>query len=89
MLEPATITAIGGALAAVVASFAGGKSGGQNSLNGFKGEVRESFKGVNEKLDGLTKTDGAHEARLEAIERIVDRRLSPQPVLDERRVAGG
>lgn len=86
-MEPATITAIGGALAAVVASFAGGKKGGENSLNGFKEEVRGNFRGVNEKLDGLVKTDGAHEARLGAIERIVDRRLGAQPVLDERRVA--
>ena len=87
MIDPATITAVGGAIAAVGAAFFGGKTGGANSLNGFKEEVRTNFKGVHEKLDGLTRTDGSHEARLGRIETIVDRRLASQPVLDERRVA--
>lgn len=54
-------------------------------MNGFKDEVRESFKSVNGKLDVLTKTDGAHEARLGSIERIVDRRMREEDVLVERR----
>lgn len=87
MMDPATITALGVALTGVVGAFVGGKKGGENSLNGFKDEVRKGFKTVHEKLDGLTKTDGAHEERLERIETIVDRRLGTQPVLEERRGA--
>ena len=87
MIDPTTITAIGGALAATLAAAFGGKKGGENSLNGFKEEVRGNFTGIHAKLDGLTHTDGAHNARLERIETIVDRRMGTQPVLDERRVA--
>ena len=87
MIDPTTITAIGGAIAATLAAALGGKKGGEASLNGFKEEVRTNFKGVHSKLDGLTHTDGSHEARLERIETIVDRRMGTQPVLDERRVA--
>ena len=90
-MTPEIIIALGTAGAAIVAAFAGGtaggKKGGENALNGFKEEVRTNFQGVHEKLDGLTRTDGSHEARLGRIETIVDRRLAPQPVLDERRVA--
>lgn len=86
MMEPATITAIGGAIAATLAAAFGGKKGGESSLNGFKEEVRGNFGSVHSKLDGLMKTDGAHEARLETIEKIVDRRLAQEPlVLAERR----
>ena len=91
-MEPVTITAIGGAVAAIAGAIGGafgGKKGGENSLNGFKDEVRTGIATIHEKLDGLTKTDGAHEARLERIEVIVDRRLGTQPVLEERRVAPG
>ena len=87
MIDPTTITAIGGAIAATLAAALGGKKGGENSLNGFKDEVRGNFTGIHAKLDGLTHTDGSHEARLERIETIVDRRLAPQPALNERRVA--
>ena len=87
MIDPATITAVGGAIAAVGAAFFGGKTGGANSLNGFKEECRTSFTKMDEKLDDLMKTDGAHESRLARIETIVDRRLGTQPVLEERRVA--
>lgn len=87
MLSPEIITAIGGAGAAVIAAFAGGKAGGTNSLNGFKEEVRVAFKGVHDKLDVLTLRDGEHEARLGSIERIVDRRITASPVVEERRGA--
>lgn len=86
-MTPEIIIAIGTAGAAVVAAFTGGKKGGENSLNGFKEEVRGNFTGIHSKLDGLTKTDGAHEARLESIERIVDRRMSEESVTLERRSA--
>lgn len=86
-VTPDLIIAIGTAVSAVGGAIWGGKKGGENSLNGFKEEVRENFTGIHGKLDALTKTDGAHEARLERIETIVDRRLGSQPVLEDRRVA--
>jgi hypothetical protein len=69
MISPELATAIGGAAAAVVAAFAGGNSGGKNSLNGFKEEVRAGFTGVNERLDEVIETQGAHDARLDILER--------------------
>ena len=87
MIDPTVITAIGGAVAATLAAALGGKKGGENSLNGFKEEVRGNFTGIHAKLDTLTHTDGAHDARLGRIETLVDRRLGSQPVLEERRVA--
>ena len=84
-MTPELVIAMGTAVAAVVGAAVGGKKGGETAMNGFKEEVRESFKSVNGKLDGLTKTDGAHEARLGSIERIVDRRIREEDVVLERR----
>ena len=69
MMSPEMLTAAGGAVGAIIAAFAGGKSGGANSLNGFKEEVRERFDSVDERLDTLVRTDGAHEARLTVLEK--------------------
>ena len=91
-MTPEIIIAFGTAGAAIMAAFvggtAGGRKGGEASLNGFKEEVRGNFTGIHAKLDGLTRTDGEHGARLEAVERIVDRRLSDsENVASERRSA--
>lgn len=85
MISPEMLTAAGGAIGAIAAAFAGGKRGGENSLNGFKDEVRERFDSIDGRLDVLVRTDGAHEARLGSIERLVDRRVRSEPVLEERR----
>ena len=69
MIDPATITAVGGAVAAVGAAFFGGKTGGANSLNGFKEEVRGRFDSVDERLGVLTKADGMHEEAISALRR--------------------
>ena len=91
-MTPELIIAIGTASAALAGAVMGGQHGGKNALNGFKKEVqddfievKESFKGINEKLDGLMKTDGAHDERLKQIERLVDRRQESSPVFEERR----
>jgi hypothetical protein len=94
-LSVEVITAIGGALAATAgaigAAFQGGKKGGENALNGFKEETRESFKGVHSKLDDLMQTDGSHGARINALEDIterLERRVQSVPVYNERRRYG-
>jgi hypothetical protein len=89
--SPEVITAIGGALAATLGAIAGGKRGGENALNGFKEETRESFKGVHSKLDDLMQTDGSHGARINALEDIterLERRVQSVPVYNERRRYG-
>lgn len=69
-MTPEIITALGGAIAAVAAAFVGGKSGGANSLNGFKDEVRTNFQGVHAKLDTLEENGTRREVRLETLEKI-------------------
>ena len=84
-MTPELVTAFGGVVVGILGAFLGGKKGGENSLNGFKDEVRTGFTSVNGKLDVLTKTDGIHEAKLEAIEKIVDARKRAEAVEVERR----
>ena len=74
-MAPELITAIGGAIAAAATAFFGGK----NSLNGFKVEVRESFKHLKDrgerienKVDALTLSDAVQNERL----RVEDERIS-------------
>lgn len=69
MIDPTTITAIGGAVAATLAAAFGGKKGGEASLNGFKEEVRTRFDSIDERLVALTKTDGMHEEAISALRR--------------------
>ena len=88
MMTPEVITALAGAVTATIGAIVGGNKGGKNSMNGFKEEVRESFRGIHVKLDVLTKTDGEHDARLKNVEYMSERRTSedvPRFLLEERR----
>lgn len=74
-MGPELITAVGGALAAAVTAFFGGK----NSLNGFKtrvdarfDSVERRFDHVDGKIDSLIANDAVQNVRLDKDERTLE-----------------
>lgn len=89
-MTPEIIIAIGTAVSATLGAIFGGK----NSLNGFKTETREAFKGLSDrterietKVDALTLSDARQDERMKYAEKRISRleddarrpTLAPEP----------